>query len=96
MSKEVYENGGQGGTPPHLLNQTVSSPNRQKPALDNIGASGALPTKIEAAGRWLYLNRELVSGPLLPFLCCRFGLKTQEAVEASKLAHALEYPGAVQ
>ncbi|MFB9947353.1 hypothetical protein ACFFP0_00765 [Rhizobium puerariae] len=49
--------------------------------------------KVEQAGRWLFLNREAVSGPLIPYLRCRFDLTNLEAIEASKLAHAFEYGG---
>lgn len=89
-------NGGQSGSAPPFHHQDFRTPNKQKLGIENLAASGGLPTKSEQVGRWLYLNRELVSGPLLPFLRCRFGVTTAEAVEASKLAHALEYPGAVQ
>jgi hypothetical protein len=46
---------------------------------------------VEEAGRWLFLNREAVSGPVIPFLRCRFRLTNLEAIEASKLAHTLQY-----
>jgi hypothetical protein len=51
---------------------------------------------VEAAGRWLFLNRETVSGPVIPFLKCRFSLTALQAIDAAKLAHALEYPRAEQ
>ncbi len=49
------------------------------------------PDKIEIAGTWLSRNRGTVVGPLLPFLRRRFDLTTLEAIEASRLAHRLEY-----
>ncbi len=51
---------------------------------------------IEAAGRWLFLNRDTVTGPVIPSLRSRFRLTNLQAIEASKLAHALEYPGAAR
>lgn len=47
--------------------------------------------KIQIAGGWLLLNRDAVSGPLLPFLRRKFDLSFLEAIEASKHAHRLEY-----
>ena len=51
----------------------------------------ASPDKIQIAGSWLARNRDAVSGPLLPFLRRKFELTNLEAIEASKLAHRLEY-----
>jgi len=55
--------------------------------------SDAPASKILIAGGWLSRNRDAVSGPLLPFLRRKFELTTLEAIEASKLAHRLEYEG---
>ena len=49
------------------------------------------PRKVEIAGTWLTRNRDAVTGPLLPFLRRKFDLTTLEAIEASKLAHSLQY-----
>lgn len=55
-------------------------------------ANGSVPVTKLAAG-WLYLNRKAVSGPVIPTLRSRFGLTILDAIEAAKLAHALEYSG---
>ena len=47
--------------------------------------------KVSLAAGWLSRNRDAVSGPLLPFLRRKFDLTTLEAIEASKLAHRLEF-----
>ena len=51
---------------------------------------------VKVAAGWLARNRNAVSGPLLPFLRCKFGLTSLEAIDAAKQAHALEYPKAAQ
>lgn len=85
--------GGQRGSPPSFENQQVTPPNSSKCPSDNVDVPQSLPTQEEAAARWLLLNRETVSGQVIPTLRCRFGLSNLQAIEAAKLAHALEYPG---
>ena len=65
--------------------QPQSTPN--KPLLGQSLGS------VETAAGWLCLNRKTVTGPVIPTLRSRFGLTILDAIEAAKLAHALEYPG---
>lgn len=55
--------------------------------------ASAITSKVEIAGGWLARNRNAVSGPLLPYLRRTFDLTSLQAIEASKLAHRLEYEG---
>ena len=88
MDKEG--DGGQRGNPPSAENQQLSLPNGLEAHVDNIGASEAFPTQIKSAARWLFLNRDSFSGPIIPTLRCRFGLSNLEAIAATKMAHSLE------
>jgi hypothetical protein len=55
----------------------------------NLGKEG----RIAEAARWLKLNRSEVVGAAIPFLKVKFGLSNLEAIEATKRAHALTFPG---
>lgn len=46
---------------------------------------------VHDAAKWLVENRDAISGPVIPALKSRFGLTNLEAIEATKLAHGIEY-----
>lgn len=87
--------GGQSGSLPPLSRQCLSKPNSQICPVEKTVVFNGVPNKIEVAAAWLSRNREDVRGPLLPFLRRKFDLDIIEAIDVSKLAHALEFPGRV-
>jgi len=48
-------------------------------------------SRVQVAAGWLSRNRDAVIGPVLPVLRSKFGLTILEAIDAAKLAHALQY-----
>lgn len=46
------------------------------------------------AALWFHQHRGEFTGSAIPILKERFGLRNLEAIEATKQAHALAYPGA--
>lgn len=58
------------------------------------GGTANTANRVQEAAMWLHLNRSALVGPAIPVLKERFGLRNLEAIEATKQAHALAYPGA--
>ena len=86
--------GGQRGCGNCLLKQAASLSNPANPTFEKIGEIDAIPNRIQAAAMWLHLNRSALAGPAIPAIKERFGLRNLEAIEATKQAHALAFPGA--
>ncbi|WP_181409824.1 hypothetical protein [Martelella alba] len=57
--------------------------------VDSVGASS--PPTIEQAALWLTEHRHDLSGPVIPALKQRFGLRNLEAIAATKRAHEIEF-----
>ena len=87
-------NGGQGGYVSHLIEQDDNFPASETSTIEINSETDAVPNSVCAAAMWLYLNRSALVGPAIPVLKERFGLRNLEAIEATKRAHTLAYPGA--
>lgn len=77
-----------------MLKQAVNLSTTDNPAIEKTGEIDAIPNRVQVAAMWLHLNRSALVGPAIPVLKERFGLRNLEAIEATKQAHALAYPGA--
>jgi len=61
------------------------------PALPKDGYEASMEhDAVAIAGNWLSTNRAAVVGPIIPFLRVRFQLTNLQAIEATKLARALQ------
>lgn len=90
----MRRDGGQRGCGNCLLKQGANLSASVKPLLEKTGEIEAIPNRVREAAMWLHLNRSALVGPAIPVLKERFGLRNLEAIEATKQAHALAYPGA--
>jgi hypothetical protein len=62
--------------------------------IEKSGEISATANRVKAAALWLCQHRDELTGPPIPALKERFGLRNIEAIEAAKQAHVLAYPGA--
>lgn len=88
------DNGGQGGFAICPRKQSANSSNCGNSAVVKIEEIPAQSNQISLAALWLHHHREALTHPVIPTLRERFGLTIIEAIEASKKAHSLAYPGA--
>jgi len=74
------------------MKQHYSESPQAPPALpkDGYEASSMEHDAVAIAGNWLSTNRAAVVGPIIPFLRVRFQLTNLQAIEATKLARALQ------
>jgi hypothetical protein len=68
--------------------------NSSKGGVEKVEEIGAAANRIKVAALWLHQHRATLTRPVIPALRERFQLTNLEAIEASKQAHALAYPGA--
>ena len=68
----------------------------QKIVEENQRSENSCVSQVELAAAWLSRNRDTAPSPILPFLRRNFDLTSLQAIEAAKLAHALEYSRAAQ
>ena len=68
--------------------------NSGKGGFEKTEEIGAAANRIKVAALWLHQHRATLTRPVIPALRERFQLTNLEAIEATKQAHALAYPGA--
>lgn len=61
------------------------------PPSDPTCAAGIGVDRVSVAALWLHRHRDELAGPAIPALRERFALSNIEAIEATKIAHALRY-----
>lgn len=94
---ETFNDGGQRGCAVRQECQPLTLSNRQLTDVEKIAEFGPVPNQkpiVQAAAMWLAQHRENLKRPVIPTLRQGFGLTNLEAIEATKIAHALAHSGA--
>ncbi|WP_242219418.1 hypothetical protein [Shinella zoogloeoides] len=68
--------------------------NLKKCDFEKIEEIDASANRVKVAALWLHKHRTTLARPVIPELRERFQLTNLEAIEVTKQAHALAYPGA--